>query len=284
MSHQRQRAVPDADRQTAGESLVNRPAAAAGADAVLSLQRAAGNRAAARLLQRFPAATDVESFWSELVSELNDEGRTTEDLDCFQASMRVAAIGGSKARERKLEPQRSRLNGPLYRISQHDERATPEEARAAHGRGWRVRDRVVWLGKGEYLKVHKGGAGGAAPTASYYPLLPGMIIYTAENAGWADKASGTYNWFKRHAAVYRGGGWVRDNFAAQPRNIMQGHAKEDDWGAWHRPDRPKKDDPRFLTTLAVYDPFYAYRTEAELRWLSRGARSAMSATFGTSTP
>jgi len=284
MSHERQRAVPDADRQRAGESLVNRPAAAAAAEAALSLQRAAGNRAAARVLQRFPAATDVESFWSELVSELKDEGRTTEDLDCFQASMRVAAIGGSKARERKLKPERSRLNGPLYRISQHDERATPEEARAAHGRGWRVRDRVVWLGRGEYLRVYTGGAGGAAPTATYYPLLPGMIIYTAENAGWADKASGTYNWFKRHAAVYRGGGWVRDNFDAQPRNIMQGHAEEDEWGAWHRPKRPKKDDPQFLTTLAVYDPFYAYRSDAEVRWLSGGARSAMSAVFGRSTP
>jgi len=267
MPHERQRAVPGADQRKAGESLprdtgssvLNRPASPAGADLVLFLQRAAGNRAATRLLQRFPVDTDI---------------------DCFQASMRVAAIGRSKARDRKLKPQRPPLDGPLYRISKHDERATPEEARAAHGRGWRVRDHVVSFGRREYLQVHMGGAGGAAPTAAFYPLLPGMIIYTAENAGWADRASGTYNWFKRHAAVYRSGGWVRDNFATQPRNIMEGHAEEDDWGAWSMPEHPEKDDPQFLTTLAIYDPFYAYRSEAEVLWLSRGPRSAWSAAFG----
>jgi len=248
---------------------------------MLSLQRAAGNRAATRMLQRFPVETDVESFWSELVEELKKQDRTTEDLDCFQASLRVSTIGRSKARERKLKPQRPPLDGPLHRISQHDKRATPEEASAAHGRGWRVRDHVVAsLGPREYLKVHTGGAGGAAPTAAFYPLLPGMIIYTAENVGWADRSSRKYNWFKRHAAVYRGGGWVRDNFRTQPRNILVGHEEEDDWGAWKRPEDPKKDDPQFLTTLAVYDPFFAYRSEAEVLWLSRGARTGLSAAFG----
>jgi len=284
MPQERQRAVPGADQRRAGESfprdtgssVLNRPPS----DAVLFLQRAAGNRAATRLLQRFPVATDVESFWSELVTELKKEELTTEDIDCFKASMRVAEIGRSKARDRKLKPQRSALRGPLYRISKHDERATPEEARAAHGRGWSVRDHVVSFGRREYLKVHTGGAGGAAPTAAYYPLLPGMIIYTAENVGWADKARGTYNWFKRHAAVYRSGGWVRDNFATEPRNIMEGHDEEDDWGAWHMPKHPKKTDPQFLTTLAIYDPFYAYRSEADVLWLSRGSRTAWSAAFG----
>jgi hypothetical protein len=288
MPHERQRAVPGADQRKAGESrprytgssVLNRPASPAGADLVLFLQRAAGNRAATRLLQRFPVATDIESFWSELVAELKKQGLTTKDIDCFQASMRVGAIGRSKARDRKLNPQRPPLDGPLYRISKHDERATPEEARAAHGRGWRVRDHVVSFGRREYLKVHMGGAGGAAPTAAFYPLLPGTIIYTAENAGWADRASGTYNWLKRHAAVYRSGGWVRDNFATQPRNIMEGHAEEDDWGAWRMPEHPEKDDPQFLTTLAIYDPFYAYRSEAEVLWLSRGPRNAWSAAFG----
>jgi hypothetical protein len=286
MQHEPQRAVPGAGHRKASESLpghigssvLNRLASPAGADSVLFLQRAAGNRAATRLLQRFPAETDIESFWSELVAELKNEGLTTKDIDCFEACRRVARIGRLKAHDRKLKPQRPPLGvtEPLYRISKHDERATPEEARAAHGRAWRVRDHVVSFARREYLTVHIGGTAGAA----LYPLLPGMIIYTAENAGWDDEAKGTYNWYKRHATVYRGGGLVRDNFATRPRNIMEGHAEEDDWGAWHMPEHPKKTDPHFLTTLSIYDPFYAYRSKAEVLWLSQGPRNAWSAAFG----
>jgi hypothetical protein len=288
MQRERQPAVPVADHRKisesppghTGPSVLNRLASPAGADSVLFLQRAAGNRAATRLLQRFPVDTDIESFWSELVAELKNEGLRTKDIGCFEACMRVARIGQSKARDRNLEAQRSPLDGPLYRISKHDEHATPEEARAAHGRGWRVRDHVVSFARREYLKVHIGGAAGAAPTAAFYPLLPGMIIYTAENAGWDDEAKGTYNWYKRHAAVYRGGGWVRDNFATRPRNIMESHAEEDEWGAWHMPEHPEEEDPHFLTTLSIYDPFYAYRSKAEVLWLSQGPRNAWSAAFG----
>jgi hypothetical protein len=241
----------------------------------LVLQRAAGNRATARLLQRFPDASDINSFWSELSDQVEAEGREVGDLDCRAAANRVAAIGRSRAKDRGIKPIRSALKGPLYRISKDDLDATPTEVKEAHDRGWSVRDRVVSLLGRDYMKVHSGGAGGATPTVKLYPLLPGMMIYSAEDGGWKDKKNGTYRWYLRHAAIYRSNGWVRENFGAQLRNIKEGHPDEDrEAGAWGEDANPK-----FLTTLAVYDPFYAYRSKEEADWLGRGPVNAPWATW-----
>jgi hypothetical protein len=234
---------------------------------LLALQRSAGNRATARLLQRFPDAADIDTFWSELVGEVEREGRVVKDLDCRAAANRVAAIGQSKARKRKIKPNQSPLTGPLYRIASDDLDATPTEVKEAYGRGWRVRDRVVSFSGREYMRVHSGGADGAEPTVRFFPLLPGMMIYSAEDAGWKDKGQGTYRWYLRHAAIYKGDGWIRENFGAQLRNIKQGHRSEDrTLGAYGADSHPK-----FLTTLAIYDPFHAYRSKADKAWLDRGA-------------
>jgi hypothetical protein len=242
-------------------------------DVLRSLQRTAGNRATARLLQRFPEAKDIDSFWSDLVREVEAENRKVKDLDCRAASDRVAVIGNSRAKRRKITPTRTALTGPLYRISNDDLDATPTEAKEAHGRGWKVRDRVVSSFGRDYMKVHRGGADGATPTIEFYPLLPGMMIYSAEDVGWKDKKQGTYRWYLRHAAVYRSEGWIRENFGAQRRNIKQGHPQEDrSLGAYG-----SDDNPSFLTTLAIYDPFYAYRSKEEADWLSRAPMHAPAA-------
>lgn len=206
-----------------------------------------------------------------------------DDVDCREAADRVAGIGRSEASRRGIKANREPLKGrPLYRISKDDEKAEPWEAKEAHGRSWRVRDRVVSAFGRDYMKVWSGGAEGATPTVKFYPLLPGMMIYTAENAGYADKKSNTYNWYRRHAAVYKGDGWVRENFGDQLRNIKQGHEEEDAWGAWRQPEDPKKrkkTDPKFFTTLAIYDPFYSYRSKAEEAWLGRGPMTGRSAAW-----
>jgi hypothetical protein len=239
----------------------------------LRLQRTAGNRATARLLQRFPDAADIDMFWSELADQVEAEGLDLEEVDCRAASNRMVGIGRAKAKRRKLKALREQLGGPLYRISSDDRAATPDEAKNALGRGWSVRDRVVSFGGREYLKVHSGGADDAAPTVRFYPLLPGMMIYSAESVGWQSKTKGTYRWYLRHAAIYRGGGWIRENFGAQRRNIMQGHKSEDrNLGAYG-----SDSDPKFLTTLAIYDPFYAFRSKEEAASLDRGPRTGLGA-------
>lgn len=118
---------------------------------ILGLQRAAGNRATAGLLQRFPDATDIDSFWSQLADQVAAENRMMEDIDCRAASNRLAGIGRSKAKQRRIKANRSPLKGPLYRISSADLDATPMEATEAHGRGWRVRDRVVSFSGRDYI-------------------------------------------------------------------------------------------------------------------------------------
>lgn len=246
-----------------------------GADRILALQRSAGNRATARLLQRFPDTRDIDSFWSELVRQVEAENRKVGDLDCRAAANRVAGIGQAKAKHRGINARRSPLTGALYRISTDDLDATPAEAKDAYGRGWTVRDRVVSAFGRDYMKVHRGGAGGTTPTVEFYPLLPGMMIYSAESVGWKDKKKGTYRWYLRHAAIYAGNGWVRENFGAQRRNIRQGDPAEDrNLGAWGADD-----DPKFLTTLAIYDPFYPYRSDAEEAWLARGPMTGLAAAF-----
>jgi hypothetical protein len=249
---------------------------------VLALQRSAGNRATARLLQRFPDAGEIDSFWSQLVREVEAKNLKLGEIDCREAADWLARIGREKAKERGIKPLRSPRQDALFRISKHDERAEPLEAKEAHGRAWRVRDRVVSAFGHDYMKVWTGGAEGSTPTPRFYPLLPGMMIYTAENAGYTSKKLNTYHWYRRHAAVYRGDGWVRENFGDQLRNIMQGHAEEDLDGAWRLPRDPRKrtsEDPKFLTTLAIYDPFYAYRSKDEEAWLRGGARTGRGAAW-----
>jgi hypothetical protein len=246
---------------------------------VLALQRSAGNSATARLLQRFPDRADIDKFWGELQSEVAAEGGEVHDLDCRAASNRVAAIGQKKAKQRGIKTLRSALPGPLHRISRDDLDADPTEVKEAYGRGWKVRDRVVSAFGRDYMKVHSGGADGATPKTQFYPLLPGMMIYSSEDAGWKDKRKGTYRWYLRHAAIYAGGGWVRENFGAQRRNIMQGHRSEDArWGAYDPDAKPK-----FLTTLAIYDPFHSFRSREEQAWLDKGAMSGTKAAVSAAT-
>jgi hypothetical protein len=88
MPHERQRAIPGADQRKAGESLprytgssiLNRPVSPAGADLVLFLRRAAGNRAATRLLQRFPASRHLPdaTAWNRIWN-LRIKGPALED-------------------------------------------------------------------------------------------------------------------------------------------------------------------------------------------------------------
>lgn len=244
---------------------------------LLALQRSVGNAAVARLLQRFPDAGDIDTFWATLVKQVKKEKKLMEKVDCREAADRLAGIGRSVAKRRGIKANRQPLNSNLlYRISEADEDAEPWEATEAHGRGWRVRDRVVSAFGRDYMKVFSGGAGGTQPRVHFYPLLPGMMIYSAEDIGWKDKSKGTYRWYLRHAAVYAGGGWVRENFGAQRRNIKQGDPKEDTrLGAYDPSDKPK-----FLTTLAIYDSFYPYRSKEEEAWLSKGPMSGLQAAVG----
>ena len=252
---------------------------------VLTLQRSAGNRATARLLQRFPEEADIDSFWSAL----DNPGA----LDCREATNRLAGIGRSQAKRRGIKANREPLKDALYRISKDDYDAEPWEAKEAHNRGWRVRDRVVSAFGRDYMKVWSGGAEGATPTVKFYPLLPGMMIYTAENAGYTSKKKNTYHWYRRHAAAYKGDGEVRENFGDQTRNIKEGHRNkdtgridEDEWGAWDIPRDPRRrkpEDPKFFTTLAIYDPFYAYRSKAEVAWFGHAPMSAPWAAWDAAT-
>ena len=243
---------------------------------LLALQRAAGNTAVSRALQRFPETADIETFWGNLKDRVAAEGGDVHELDCRAASNRLAAIGQSKAKQRRIKPNRSPLSGALYRISGDDLNATAAEVQEAYGRAWRVRDRVVSAFGRDYMKVFSGGASGAQPAVHFYPLLPGTMIYSAEDAGWKDKSKGTYRWYLRHAAVYAGSGWVRENFGAQRRNIKQGDPEEDTRGGAY----DLSDEPKFLTTLSIYDPFHAYRSKEEEAWLSKGPMSGLQAAFG----
>src|SRR4051812_28981645 len=94
---------------------------------LLELQRAAGNAAVSRLLQRFPEAADIATFWDTLKDRVASEGGEVHDLDCRAASNRLAAIGQSRAKQRGVKANRSPLSGPLYRISSDDLNATATE-------------------------------------------------------------------------------------------------------------------------------------------------------------
>jgi len=267
---------PDARAAKEQESRGEASGARSAYSSLLALQGAAGNAAVSRLLQRFPEAADIDNFWSNLKDRVAAECGDVHGLDCREASNRLASIGQSKAKQRGIKANRNALSGPLYRISDDDLNATATEVKEAYGRAWRVRDRVVSAFGRDFMKVFSGGAEGAQPTVHFYPLLPGMMIYSAEDAGWKDKGKGTYRWYLRHAAVYAGGGWVRENFGAQRRNIKQGDPDEDKrGGAYGLSDKPK-----FLTTLAIYDPFHAYRSKEEEAWVSKGPLSGLQAAVG----
>ena len=206
-----------------------------------------GNRAFGRLLSRYPDAKEVRRMWEEhwASDKLKDE-------DCARACSIIAHSMGIKAK-----------SDPLFRVSRDDDAATPKEAKDAYSRGWKYRDRVQRDGAREVMKVHIGSAAKGAPKIRKYPLLPGMLIYTAESAGWKDEKKTTYRWYARHMQMYGGDGVVFENFVdpVDPRVLLEGAPDEDEYGAYS----PKTG--RFLTTLSIYDPFAASRTEEEKKWI-----------------
>jgi hypothetical protein len=211
-----------------------------------------GNRAVGRLLRspppagrqlaRWPTAADVKKMWKE-----KWETEQLDDEDCADACNQIARWMGVKGGAGK----------PVFRISKDDDEATATEAAEAYSRGFKYRDRIVKIADDEFMKVHSGKGGKNVPTVRSFPLLPGMLIYTAENAGWKDKEKKTYRWYLRHMQMYGGNGVVYENFRSptNPRTLLEGDPDEDKAGAYNTGD--------FLVTLSIYDPFFSMRTPSE---------------------
>lgn len=214
---------------------------------VLALQRTIGNRATGGLLLRTPdppTAADVSSAWRKHSKWTPEDRGETED--CAAAAKRIARLmGGDVAKMR------------TYRFSRSDRMSTAEERKAARSRGWRFRDRIVTGADGDFLEVWSGihdPASGLQPTAHRYPLLPGMLIYTAEGADRDGK------WSLRHMMMYAGDGKVQENFRSprSPRDLT---------------DRPGGDldgaygTGSFHVVLSIHDPFAERRGWWTKAWL-----------------
>jgi len=199
------------------------------------------------VLARWPSAEDVRKVWEE-----HWKPDDLDKRDCVVACNHIA---------KQMGVDDASGQTPLFRISKDNDEATPTEAKQAYSRGFRYRDRVVTDGAHEYLRVYSG----VPPKHKIrrYPLLPGMLIYTAESAGWKDKERGTYRWYLRHMQMYGGNGVVYENWLSPteprgPRTLLEGADSEDKDGAYGRSGGSK-----FVVTLAIYDPFLDQRTEKE---------------------
>lgn len=228
----------------------------------------AGNRAVAQLARRKsgrggPTYAELLEVWKASYSEFHfsdDENLQVSKryLDCAKTCNLIAAKMGVKFNHH--------IDKALFRISDRDTDPNPQESKEAFDRGKKgLADRVVKRDDGEYMKVHRGM--GDSPTVEEYPLLPGMLIYTAESIGWASKAKKNVEWQQRHMQMYAGGGKVFENVMGKSkrngfnlRTMLEGdkNAKF----VWNRGKGQK-----FQTTLSIWDPFFARRTQEKQDWI-----------------
>jgi hypothetical protein len=195
--------------------------------------RSAGNAAVCRQLARDkqpPTAADVKDLWvdrwtSAMVAE-----------DCGTVARRMAGLlGGDKYPAPKAMLKEDLVN------------ATPKEVEEAQSRGTKYSDRLVDGDPARYV-VYSGMAGSLH--ADVHPILPGMLMYTAESLAWRDRERELYRWHKRHMLMYGGGGIAYENFvdARRPRDLTK--------------DNVAYAGSLFSVGLALYDPFDDLRKKA----------------------
>jgi hypothetical protein len=184
-----------------------------------------------------------------------------KDEDCVAACRRISGELGVKAPDK-----------PLYRLKASEKSANNREWRDALSRGLKYPDKVVKVDQGEYLKVYSGRyeRKGRKPTARLYPLLPGMLIYTAENLAWEDRSTRKYKWFDRHMMMYAGDGEVYENFRPPPRpeDTPDPHDTAYDTGPRDLladTGGAYESGTSFVVGLSIYDPFFELRP-----WWQRG--------------
>jgi len=219
--------------------------------ALLALQASAGNRAVQLLMRQGdpPSRKQIETLWEREWTE------AMPDEECTDVARRMARRLGGVKRD---------AGTPVIRFSTHDKDATPQEVAEAHSRSKKNHkkkylDRV--LPNTDTLFVHSGSAAdGKDPIRTEFQLLPGMLIYTAEDGGYKNKKAGTYRWFWRNMMMYAGDGFVYENWvpADDPRNLW---TADDDHGV-----HPSSD--KFVVVLSIYDPFKEHRAALFKRQLN----------------
>ena len=208
---------------------------------MLALQASAGNRAVQLLMRQAepPSRKHIKELWEKLwkFEMVNQE--------CTEVARGMAKELGGVTRD---------AGTPVVRFTKHDENATAKEVAEAHSRG-RKKHKTKYFDKvrpnTDTLVVHTGSAAGREPDRMEFQLLPGMLIYTAEDGGWLNEAEGTYRWYQRHMMMYAGGGDVYENWvdADRPRNLWK--------PAYDHGVHPS--DNKFLIVLAIYDPIKEHR-------------------------
>jgi len=223
----------------------------AAAHGVLALQKAIGNRGVNQLLRtakRAPTPEEIARKWRR-----NWKGPSE---DCWKAATRITRLLGGKFDKDK----------PLHRFKNDIKWTAPGEAEAARSRGLDHPD-VFVDGLFGTFRVHSGRADqGGGVDSSDVVLRPGMLIYTAENAGMEN---GKLRWTDRHMMMYAGdvddGRFVHENAVfenfvspRQPRNL----AAEKD-GAYAQPDQDGLSlfKRSFVVGLAIWDPFAHVRKD-----------------------
>lgn len=229
------------------------------AEEVLALQRSAGNRAVAsalaapptRPLARQPRLTrskrkpprikDVEKMWEEKYSEVYEKYP-----DCGSCARKMAQLLGGQ------------WSPPPLMLKNDLEKAEPYEEEEARSRGLKVVDKIVTspsADRPDQYVVYAGKPGRL--TVAFYPVLPGMLVYTAESLAWRDRRKKLYRWWDRHMMMYAGGGIAYENFRDPndpnpnngPRNVSEDPIA---YGS----------GSIFSVGLALYDPFEAQRGKA----------------------
>jgi hypothetical protein len=185
-----------------------------------------------------PSSKEIKNLW------LDEWTPKTPDEKCTEVARRMARHLGGVTQD---------AGTPVIRFSKHDEDATAQEVAEAHSRGHKYRDRV--LPNTDTLVIHSGSAAaGKKPKRTEFQLLPGMLIYTAEDGGWKDKKLRTYQWYWRHMMMYAGKGVVYENWVnpSSSRNLWK---PENDHGVHPR-------SYKFVAVLSIYDPFKEHRAAA----------------------
>jgi hypothetical protein len=164
--------------------------------------------------------------------------------DCGSCARKMAQLLGGQ-----WSPPPLMLKDDLVEVEPYEE----EEARS---RGKKVVDKIVTspsADRPDQYVVYAGKPGNL--TAAFYPVLPGMLVYTAENLAWRDPVNKLYRWWDRHMMMYAGGGIAYENFR---------DPNDPDWGPRNVSEDPiaYEKGSIFSVGLALYDPFEAQRGKA----------------------
>ncbi|MFQ5629460.1 MAG: hypothetical protein ACE5I1_11915 [bacterium] len=234
-----------------------------------------------------PKADELHKLWTtERGGDKIDYEDRDEYGDCFKVATEMAVEAGSKS-----------FNGKyLYHKGSH-ERPKGSQAKEAYSRGWGKKfkdpmksglkprfDYVVKIGSAHYMKIYEGEyvKDESKQPCKLVELLPGMLIYTAEETAYCDASKTNLCWELRHQATYYKDGKVFDNFLDPKKPLralndlknwesISAHTDYDrskvrpDPRAGYRPRRSdvtgttKKKIGQFSVVLSIYDPYHSGR-------------------------